>query len=77
MKMNKYTVIILYPDYMQDSGRETFTAHVVAANPDDALSMSRRQACDANSDQEIDDPTDFALLAVYLGHHEHQLTSEG
>lgn len=75
--VRNYTVILLYPDYMQDSGRETYITHVSATNPDSALRIARRQAVAANPDQEIDDPTDFAMVAVFLGHHEHNPTSEG
>lgn len=45
----KYTVLLLYPDYMTDAyGQETYAAHVEADSPRQALSKARRACKDAN-----------------------------
>lgn len=70
----KYTVLLLYPDYMGSDnprGFETFLAHVLADNPAAAVFAGRKQAAGANNDDHGDDfadPDDFAILAVFKGH---------
>ncbi len=64
---NKYTVVLLYPDYMQESGHETYIESVLAENADKAIEAVQRLAVGANTVEDID-PNDFALLALFAGH---------
>ena len=63
-----YSVLLLYPDYLDDTGYETFYAFVEAPDPLAAVEAARHQAAAAQS-IEIDDPTDFHPLLVSEGHH--------
>lgn len=63
-----YSVLLLYPDYMDDTGRETFYAFVEAPDAIEAVAVAQRQAVTAQS-AEIDDPADFHPLLVTAGHH--------
>lgn len=63
-----YSVLLLYPDYANDSGMETYYAFVEALNPLEAVAMAQRQAVTAQ--QGVDgDPDDFAPLLVTPGHN--------
>ena len=64
-----YSVLLLYPDYANDSGTETYYAFVEASDPIDAVAVAQRQAVAAQEGVEIDDPDDFAPLLVTEGHH--------
>jgi hypothetical protein len=69
-----FTVLLLYPDYLgnDDSrGLATFLGYGTGT-PAEAVAQVRQQACDANNhdhDDDFADPTDFAVLAVFEGHH--------
>jgi hypothetical protein len=63
-----YAVLLLYPDYLNDTAYETYYAFVEAADAIDAVAVARRQAVAVQS-VEIDDPTDFQPLLVTAGHH--------
>jgi hypothetical protein len=63
-----YSVLLLYPDYANDGGTETYYAFVEATDAIDAVAVAQRQAAAAQV-VEIDDPTDFAPLLVTQGHH--------
>jgi hypothetical protein len=63
-----YSVLLLYPDYANDSGTETYYALVKAADPIAAVAEARRQAAAAQEGVEIL-PEDFAPLLVTQGHH--------
>lgn len=63
-----YSVLLLYPDYANDSGYETFYAFVTACDPLDAVAVARRQAVAVNDCVEIE-PDDFHPLLVTEGHH--------
>ena len=67
-KTRAYSVLLLYPDYANDSGTETYYAFVEASDPRDAIAVAQREAAIAQL-ADIDDPTDFAPLLVTLGHH--------
>lgn len=62
-----YSVLLLYPDYANHSGTETFYALIHATDPIEAVVLARRQAVAAQG-VEID-PDDFAPLLVTQGHH--------
>jgi len=63
-----YSVLLLYPDYLDDSGHETYYAFVEAGDPLAAIAIAQQQAAEAQV-AGIDDPTDFAPLLVTQGHH--------
>jgi hypothetical protein len=60
--MTKYTVIMLYPDHMNDDGGETYTAQVDASTPEEALIAAQDEAVSANSDEAS--PDDFRSIAI-------------
>jgi hypothetical protein len=62
-----YSVLLLYPDYANDSGTETYYAFVDAADPIDAVTQAQRQASEAQDGIDIE-PDDFAALLVTQGH---------
>jgi hypothetical protein len=63
-----YSVLLLYPDYLNDTGYETYYAFVEASDPLDAVALAQRQAAAAQEGVEID-PDDFAPLLVTEGRH--------
>ena len=63
-----YSVLLLYPDYANDSGTETYYALVKAADPDDATELAQRQAAASQDGVEMQ-PEDFMPLLVTKGHH--------
>jgi hypothetical protein len=63
-----YSVLLLYPDYANDGGKETYYAFVEAPDSVAAIADARRQAVAANDGAEIQ-PDDFAPLLVTEGHH--------
>lgn len=63
-----YSVLLLYPDHINDSGTETFYAFVQAADPIEAVAQAQRQAAAAQEGTKPD-PDDFAALLVTQGHH--------
>jgi hypothetical protein len=72
--MKKYTVLLLYPDYMTDGpeGSETYLAWVFAATPVQAVTRAQldaKEASDYDCDEE-QNPEDFRALAVFKGHHD-------
>ena len=67
---NRYTVILMYPDYIaQDYGKEVYAAWTTAATWEDAVAKARREAVAAQDDPEaVADPEDFALIGYVPGH---------
>jgi hypothetical protein len=63
-----FSVLLLYPDYANDGGTETYYAFVEATDPVAAVAEAQRQALAVN-DWDDTDPTDFAPLLVTEGHH--------
>ena len=63
-----YSVLLLYPDYANDSGWETFYAFVEANDPLDAVALAQRNAVAAQEGIEIE-PDDFMPLLVAQGHN--------
>ena len=63
-----YSVLMLYPDYANDGGTETYYAFVEAADAIEAVATARRQAFAAQQSV-IFPPDDFAPLLVTEGHH--------
>ncbi len=64
-----YSVLLLYPDYADDTGYETYYALVEAADPDEAVAAAQREAVAAQDGIEIE-PDDFHPLLVTPGHHD-------
>ena len=64
-----YSVLLLYPDYADDTGYETYYALVEAADPNEAVAVAQRQAVAAQDGIEIE-PDDFHPLLVTPGHHD-------
>jgi hypothetical protein len=62
-----WSVLLLYPDYANDSGTETYFAFVEASDPIDAVARAQRQAAEAQEGIDIE-PDDFAPLLVTQGH---------
>jgi hypothetical protein len=63
-----YSVLLLYPDYANDSGAETYYAFVDASDELEAVAVVQRQAVAAQEGVEIE-PDAFAPLLVTQGHH--------
>jgi hypothetical protein len=63
-----YSVLLLYPDYANDSGKETYFGFVEAGDLVEAVALAQRQAAAAQGGLEIE-PDDFAPLLVTHGHH--------
>jgi hypothetical protein len=71
-----HSVLLLYPDYANDGGTETYYAWVAASGPIAAIAEARRQAMATNGWTEEDvNPDDFVALLVIEGHHRGQPTS--
>jgi hypothetical protein len=63
-----FSVLLLYPDYANDSGTETYYAFVEALDPIDAVARAQRQAVAAQTGRQ-GRRRDFAPLLVTQGHH--------
>jgi hypothetical protein len=63
-----YSVLLLYPDYANDTGHDTYYALVEAADANEAVAAARRQAV-AAQDSVIFPSLDFIPLLVTPGHH--------
>jgi len=68
--MNKYTVILLRPDYIADTfGHDTYIAHVTASDADNAVLSAQLDVFGADGER-ADDRRDYHPLAVFRGHHD-------
>ena len=65
--LKPYSVLLLYPDYANENGNDTYFAHVETANATDAVEAALQEAYEQNDEISADD---FALLAVFDGHLE-------
>lgn len=71
-----YSVLLLYPDHVNDDGTETYYDFVEAIDPIAAIAEARRHALATNEWTEEDvDPDDFVPLLVTEGHHYGQPTT--
>ena len=61
--MNTYTVIALFPDYLQDMAEQAIVA-IKADTMADAVSKAR---LDLTANYEAEDPSDFKVIAVFEG----------
>jgi hypothetical protein len=62
----RYSVLLLYPDYLADDGAETYWAWVVSMSDHGAAEAAKLEAA---KDNDVEDPNDFLTLAVIEGHH--------
>jgi len=62
--VNKYTVALLYPEYIGLG--ETYTAHVEAEDPDEAVELAQIEAVEANV-EEAEASEDFRPIMVAPG----------
>ena len=69
----KYSVLLLYPDYLQNSDPETYYVWVEAEDPFKAVEAAQCMAVNANEEDVVEDGTDFLPLAVFEGHREMEL----
>ena len=72
MRSHKYSVLLRYPDYLNDGGNETYLAHVsvfgVKATPERAARAGQIQALLAQPSYNRVSADDFAVLLVCDGH---------
>lgn len=68
-KVNKYTVILSYPDYMTSGYPEYYVSHEsgVGLRPAGAEQSSREQVV-ASNDMNPDQMDDFNVVATFDGH---------
>lgn len=66
---NKYTVTLLYPDYVADNfGQDVYVAHVEADWPGGAISIAREKVGATVPD--VENLEDFHVVSVFEGHLE-------
>ena len=66
--MRKFTVVMLYPDYIAGTyGEETFLAHVEEDNLQRAIKSAQQEASEANDNAT---PDDFAVIFACFEHVE-------
>lgn len=68
LQPDQWTVILLYPDYLQDDETVIYRAQVTADTHKAAVYRARMDANDGNPGTQ--DPHDFALLALFQGWHD-------
>lgn len=63
---NKYTVVLIYPDYLaEDYPRDCYISYVNSENPRTAIKKAKQEAAKANK---IKDKDDFLAIACFDGH---------
>jgi hypothetical protein len=62
-----YTVVLLMPDYMDGDNGVCKVVHVECFDVEEAVEQAR---IDLAVESEVHDPDDFAVLAVFAGHHD-------
>ena len=70
-----YSVLLLYPDHVNDGGKETYYAFVEAPDPLAAVAQAQRLALASNEWTDIA-PDDFAPLLVTQGYHRGEALSD-
>ena len=67
--LKKYSVLLLYPDYIAtEYGTETWYGFTEAENPDEAIRNVQAAATKANQEATINEE-DFAPLLVTIGYN--------
>lgn len=74
--MENFTVVLLRPDYLADEGiggygQDVYIGQESATTPAKAVkkAQARVYSFDDENGLEPNDPDDYALLAVFKGHH--------
>lgn len=68
-----YSVLLMYPDYLNYEYTDTFYDHVIARDSLHAIEVAQRNAAKANDlEEDGRDPGDFSPLLVIEGHHHGQ-----
>lgn len=62
-----FTVVLAYPDYLDETGVETYLEWSNEPTVLEAVQDVQRQAAKAQADRDID-PDDFAVVVVFAGH---------
>ncbi len=62
-----YTVILLYPDDMNDTGHETYVDWSEKDDEESAIADVRAKAVAAQAPETVKDPADFALVGTFRG----------
>jgi len=76
-KLQAYSVLLLYPDYLGWEGRETFYHFVLAVDVAGAIKQAQASAFELNElDRKTSEPTDFAPLLVTRGHNYGELIED-
>lgn len=66
--MNKYTVLLLRPNYIAaDYGLDTYTAHVTADNAVSAVVQAQNEVFVLDH-REANNPQDYACVGLFDGH---------
>lgn len=65
----KYSVLLLYPDYLNEDGTETYFCHVEGNSIADAVEAAQIEAAEANNCPPAE-ADDFAELITFPGHIE-------
>ena len=71
--ITKYSVVLLYPDYLAENyPEETYLAWVLASTPREAAAAARKEVVDAYikeyGDDNPPDPIDFSVVFLCPGH---------
>lgn len=67
-KLNKYSVLLLRPDYIAGTfGHDTYYTHVVARNAKMAVREARRDVCKTD-EQDVGAANNYYVLLVLAGH---------
>jgi hypothetical protein len=69
--LKPYSVLLLYPDWANDDGKETFFDWVEASDPTAAIALAQLCALKQNG-RDYKDPNEFVPLLVIEGHHRGQ-----
>lgn len=68
MKLQPFTVLLMYPDYSTDNFGENWCGHVRA--PDASTAVTKAQRICADESTVIENPDDLLPIAVFEGHHQ-------
>jgi hypothetical protein len=68
VRSRPYSVLLLYPDYVNDNGTETYYAFIRAVDPIEAVALAQRKAATVQEGVGME-PDDFVPLLVTQGHH--------
>jgi len=74
--MAKYSVLLLYPDYIAD-GVETYYEWTEVESVEEGIRNVQRMAVAANPDYDVKDLDDFMALFVAKGHIEAEFHPNG